>query len=171
MPQPDQKPEITIRREPPAPLTIEINRKPYEHEGDPEMPLLWFLRDILRLTGTKYGCDGAGCGSCTVLLDGRAALACSIPMREAAGHAVTTIEGLGGEQLHPVQQAWIEQDVVLCGYCQSGQIMAAVDLLARRPQPRESDLAALPNLCRCGAYPRICTAILRAAELLRQAKP
>ncbi|MCK9540087.1 (2Fe-2S)-binding protein [Dokdonella sp.] len=131
------------------------------------MPLLWFLRDRLRLTGTKYACDSGVCGACTVLVDGAATHACTLRMQAAAGKAVTTIEGLGKSVLHPLQQAWIEEDAVLCGYCQPGQIMAAAALLQRKPQPRESEIDALPNLCRCGAYPRIRSAIQRAAEVMR----
>jgi len=151
----------------PGTLQLGINGKPYFHRGDPSMPLLWYLRDTLRLTGTKYGCGIGACGACTVLIDGKAAHACETPMLAAAGRQVTTIEGLQGEVLHPVQQAWIEEDVVNCGFCQAGQIMAAVDLLQRKPAPVESDLTAIGNLCRCGSYPRIRRAILRAAELIR----
>jgi isoquinoline 1-oxidoreductase alpha subunit len=146
-------------------LQLNINGKPYFHDGDAAMPLLWYLRDVLRLTGTKYGCGIGACGACTVLVDGKAARACQTPMQATAGKAITTIEGLEGEQLHPVQQAWIEHDVAQCGYCQAGQIMAAVDLLSRKRKPSESDIASIGNLCRCGTYPRIRSAILRAAAL------
>ena len=156
-------------RRPPAPLPISINGKPYFHDGDPAMPLLWFLRDILRLTGTKFGCGIGACGACTVLVDGKATRSCVTPMQAASGHAITTIEGLETKTLHPVQQAWIEEDVPQCGYCQAGQILAAVDLLERKPKPGDDDLAAIGNLCRCGTYPRIRRAILRAAELMRSA--
>jgi isoquinoline 1-oxidoreductase alpha subunit len=155
---------------PPAPLALSINGKPYFHEGDPAMPLLWFLRDTLRLTGTKYGCGIGACGACTVLLDGKATRACLTPMAAAATHAITTIEGLETTALHPVQQAWIEEDVAQCGYCQAGQIVAAVDLLQRKAHPGDDDIAAIGNLCRCGTYPRIRRAILRAAELMQAAK-
>ncbi len=155
---------------PPEPLPISINGKPYFHDGDPAMPLLWFLRDILRLTGTKYGCGIGACGACTVLLDGKATRACMTPMQAAANHKITTIEGLAGDVLHPVQQAWIEEDVAQCGYCQTGQIMAAVDLLARKPKPSDDDISAIGNLCRCGTYPRIRRAIARASELTTGAK-
>ncbi len=155
---------------PPAPLPITINGKPYFHDGDPAMPLLWFLRDTLRLTGTKYACGVGGCGACMILLDGKAAQACMTPMSAAASHKITTIEGLETQALHPVQQAWIEQDVTLCGYCQAGQIMAAVDLLKRKSKPTEEDIAAIGNLCRCGSYPRIRLAIARAAELMQEKK-
>ncbi|MDR2012213.1 MAG: (2Fe-2S)-binding protein [Rhodanobacter sp.] len=152
---------------PPASLPITINGKPYFHDGDPQMPLLWFLRDVLRLTGTKFGCGVGACGACTVLIDGKAARSCTTPMQTAAEHKITTIEGLETTALHPVQQAWIEEDVAQCGYCQAGQIMATVDLLHRKPKPSEEDIATLSNLCRCGTYPRIRRAVQRAAELLR----
>ena len=151
----------------PGVLQLGINGKPYFHNGDAQMPLLWFLRDVLRLTGTKYGCGVGACGACTVLVDGKATRSCQIPMLAAAGREITTIEGLESNRLHPVQQAWIEEDVAQCGYCQAGQIMAAVDLLARTPRPNESDIAAIGNLCRCGTYPRIRKAILRAVELTK----
>lgn len=159
--------EPVALRLPPAPLALQVNGEDYFHEGDPAMPLLWFLRDRLRLTGTKYACDSGVCGACTVLVDGKATHACTLRMDAAAGKAVTTIEGLGATVLHPLQQAWIEKDAVLCGYCQPGQLMAAAALLKRNPRPRADDLDALSNLCRCGAYPRIRSAIVRAAELMR----
>jgi isoquinoline 1-oxidoreductase subunit alpha len=151
----------------PVPLPVTINGEPFSHEGDPAMPLLWFLRDKLRLTGTKYGCGIGMCGACTVLIDGKAARSCVTPMSVAASHEITTIEGLEGEALHPVQQAWIEEDVAQCGYCQAGQILAAVDLLKRKPRPNDDDIASIGNLCRCGTYPRIRRAILRAASQMR----
>jgi isoquinoline 1-oxidoreductase alpha subunit len=157
-------------RRPLEPLPITINGKPYFHDGDPAMPLLWFLRDMLRLTGTKYGCGIGACGACTVLVDGKVARACMLPMSAAAHHTITTIEGLEGDALHPVQQAWIEEDVAQCGYCQAGQIMAAVELLQRKPKPGDDDVAAIGNLCRCGTYPRIRRAIARASELMRSGK-
>jgi isoquinoline 1-oxidoreductase subunit alpha len=155
---------------PPAPLAVSVNGEAFFHEGDPAMPLLWFLRDTLRLTGTKYGCGIGACGACTVLIDGKAARSCVTPMQVAAEHAITTIEGLATDTLHPVQQAWVEEDVAQCGYCQAGQIMAAVDLLQRKARPGEADIAAIGNLCRCGTYPRIRRAIERAGELMRSAK-
>ena len=155
---------------PAAALRITINGKPYEHDGDPTMPLLWFLRDSLRLTGTKFGCGIGACGACTVLLDGKAARSCLLPMQNAAGHQVTTVEGLATDALHPVQQAWIDEDVPQCGYCQAGQIIAAVDLLQRKPKPGDDDIATIGNLCRCGTYPRIRRAILRAAETMQAKK-
>ena len=155
---------------PAAPLPVTINGKPYFHDGDPLMPLLWFLRDTLRLTGAKYGCGNGQCGACMVLVDGKPARACMLPMKDAARHAVTTIEGLEGDTLHPVQQAWIEIDAMQCGYCQSGQIIAAADLLKRKPKPSEDDIATIANLCRCGSYPRIRRAIARASELMQDPK-
>ena len=147
------------------PIQLEINGKPYFPDGDPAMPLLWYLRDVLRLTGTKYGCGIGACGACTVLVDGKATRSCLTPIESLSDKAVTTIEGLEGEKLNPVQQAWIENDVAQCGYCQAGQIMAAVDLLSRKRKPSDKDIAAIGNLCRCGTYPRIRSAILRAAAL------
>jgi len=170
-PERRSEPAIKPRSSAPTPpLTLSVNGKPYDHDGDPTMPLLWFLRDSLRLTGTKFGCGVGACGACTVLLDGKAARACLTPMTAAAGHQITTIEGLAGEGLHPVQQAWIEEDVPQCGYCQAGQIIAAVDLLQRKPKPSEEDIATIGNLCRCGTYPRIRRAILRASETMQAKK-
>lgn len=138
-------------------------------EGDPSMPLLWYLRDHAGLTGSKFGCGIGQCGACTVHMDGAAVRSCSLPMSAAEGHAILTIEGLAGAALHPVQQAWIAEDVPQCGYCQAGQIMAAVDLLQRLPDPSDADIATLTNLCRCGTYPRIRRAIKRAAAAMRAA--
>jgi isoquinoline 1-oxidoreductase subunit alpha len=148
-------------------IDFTLNQRPARHDGDPAMPLLWYLRDHARLTGTKFGCGIGYCGACTVHLDGAATRSCVTPMSAVAGRRVTTIEGLetaGG--LHPVQLAWIEEDVAQCGYCQAGQIMAAVDLLTRKPAPSDADIASLTNLCRCGTYPRIRRAIRRAAAQL-----
>jgi isoquinoline 1-oxidoreductase alpha subunit len=173
MSKPPEPATETARRAPVrplAPLALSINGEPFLHEGDPAMPLLWFLRDTLRLTGTKYGCGIGACGACTVLIDGKAARACVTPMQAAAEHKITTIEGLATDALHPVQQAWVEEDVAQCGYCQAGQIMAAVDLLKRKPKPTEADIAAIGNLCRCGTYPRIRRAIARASDLMKSAK-
>jgi isoquinoline 1-oxidoreductase subunit alpha len=154
----------------PVPNQLTINGKPYFHDGDAAMPLLWYLRDVLRLTGTKYGCGIGACGACTVLVDGKAARACQTPMQALAGREITTIEGLEGAALHPVQQAWLENDVAQCGYCQAGQIMAAVDLLRRKRMPSDEDIAGIGNLCRCGTYPRIRSAIQRAAALMSEPK-
>ena len=145
-------------------VAFRLNGRPAEARVDPEMPLLWWLRDHAGLTGAKYGCGIGACGACTVLVDGTAMRSCIMPVSALAGREVTTIEGLArGGELHPVQKAWIEEDVAQCGYCQAGQILAAVDLLKRAPQPTEAEIAALPNLCRCGTYPRIRKAIRRAA--------
>lgn len=147
-----------------------LNGQRATFEGDPGMPLLWYLRDTARLTGTKFGCGIGNCGACTVHVDGSARRACVTPMSAITGHEVITIEGLAGtgDMLHPVQQAWIEEDVAQCGYCQAGQIMAVVDLLRHKPDPTEADINGITNLCRCGTYPRIRNAIRRAAARLRE---
>jgi len=134
---------------------------------DGEMPLLWVLRDIVGLTGTKYGCGMALCGACTVHLEGAPVRSCVTPVSAASGKRVTTIEGLSSDNSHPVQRAWIELDVPQCGYCQSGQIMSAAALLAQTPQPSDVDIdaAMAGNICRCGTYQRIRAAIHRAAAL------
>ena len=125
------------------------------------------LRERLGLTGTRVGCDTGQCGACTVHVEGKAQRSCLLPVSALAGQSITTIEGLGSaEDLHAVQQAWIEEDVPQCGYCQAGQIMATVDLLKRKPNPSDADIAQLTNLCRCGTYPRIRKAVKRAAQLL-----
>ena len=149
-------------------ITLEVNGARHELDADPAMPLLWALRDLLGLTGTKYGCGKALCGACTLHLDGAPVRACGTPLAAAAGRRVTTIEGLSPDGSHPVQRAWTELDVVQCGYCQSGQIMAAAALLADTPRPTDSQIdAALDgNLCRCGTYQRIRAAVKRASELL-----
>lgn len=146
-----------------------LNGKATSFDGDADMPLLWYLRDHARLTGTKFGCGIAACGACTVHVDGAARRSCVTPLRAIEGRAVRTIEGLAdGDRLHAVQQAWIEEDVAQCGYCQAGQIMAAVDLLAKTPDPSDEQVASLTNLCRCGTYPRIRKAIKRAAAALKE---
>jgi isoquinoline 1-oxidoreductase subunit alpha len=144
-----------------ASFTLIVNGARRTVEAEPDEPLLWVLRDTLGLTGTKYGCGIAQCGACTVLLDGEAVRACQVGAREAAGHRVTTIEGLSARGDHPVQRAWKTAEVPQCGYCQSGQILAAVALLAKRPSPTDADIdAALSGiLCRCGTYNRIRRAI------------
>jgi isoquinoline 1-oxidoreductase alpha subunit len=146
--------------------TINVNGKDHSVEVEEGMPLLWVLRDVLNMTGTKYGCGVGSCGACTVLVDGAAMRSCSFPATLAAGKAVTTIEGLkSGDQLHKVQQAWIEAQAPQCGYCQSGQIMAAVALLKAKPQPTDADIdEAMTNICRCGAYSQIRAAIHAAAK-------
>ena len=137
---------------------------------DAATPLLWVLRDHLNLTGTKYGCGMAICGACTVHVDGVPTRSCVTPLAAVAGKQVTTIEGLSADASHPVQRAWIEHDVPQCGYCQSGQIMAAAALIADNPAPTDADIdAAMTNICRCGTYLRIRSGIHRAAELAREA--
>ncbi len=152
-------------------LPLRINGKPYFHDGDPQMPLLWYLRDVLHLTGAKYGCGIGNCGACTVLIDGRAKPACMASVKSVSDHDVMTIEGLAGRTgLHPLQQAWIDEDAIMCGYCQSGQIMAAAELLARTKKPGDQDIDKISNLCRCGSYPRIRRAIKRAAAAMQTNK-
>jgi aerobic-type carbon monoxide dehydrogenase small subunit (CoxS/CutS family) len=150
-------------------MKLNVNGKEHEVAAPADMPLLWVLRDVLGLTGTKYGCGMALCGACTVHLDGRAQRSCVLPVSQAVGHRITTIEGLDRQGNHPVQRAWNELDVVQCGYCQPGQIMAAAALLRAVPQPTDGDIdAALAgNLCRCGTYQRIRAAVHRAAELAK----
>jgi len=146
-------------------LTLSINGREHAFDGDPEMPLLWYLRDILGLTGSKYGCGMALCGACTVHLDGRAVRACITPLSAVGTSRVTTIEGLSESGNHPVQRAWMELNVAQCGYCQGGQIMQAASLLAENPRPSDADIdtAMAGNLCRCGTYTRIRDAIHLAA--------
>lgn len=152
-----------------APIELYVNGKRFVHEGDPAMPLLWFLRDTLRLTGARPGCVDGGCGACTVLVDQKARPACSLSMAEAAGSTVTTIEGLAGDDgLHPVQQAWMDEDAIGCGWCQPGMIMATVDLLARRPAASAADIDSLTNACRCGTWPRVRKAVQRAAARMKE---
>ncbi len=151
-------------------MDLNVNGKPFRADVEPDMPLLWVLRDVLGLKGTKYGCGVAACGACTVLIDGNAVRSCSIPASAVDG-PVTTIEGLSQNgRLHAVQEAWIEEQVPQCGYCQSGQIMSAVALLAQKPQPSDEDINAgmSGNLCRCGTYPRIRAAIKRASRKLER---
>lgn len=155
-----------------AKISLRINGKFREAEVDPETPLLWVLRDTLELTGTKYGCGIGQCGSCTVHLGGVAVRSCQLPVGAAASLEVRTIEGLVEEGLHPVQEAWCEENVSQCGYCQAGQIMSAVALLATNPQPSEEaiDAAMAGNLCRCGTYKRIRKAINSASKLMEESK-
>jgi len=138
-----------------------VNGEPVLYRLDPHTPLLWALRDASNLTGTKYGCDSRDCGACTVIVDGRAVTSCSVTLRELEGAQVTTIEGL--PRTHPVQQAWLAEGVTMCGYCEPGFIMAIAAMLEANSAPGEEQIAALPNICRCGAYPRIRKAIARAA--------
>ncbi len=149
--------------------TISVNGQSREVSADPAMPLLWVLRDVLGMTGTKYGCGIAQCGACTVHLDGEAVRSCQTPLGTVGDKKVTTIEGLSDKGQHPVQQAWVEGQVPQCGYCQSGQIMSAAALLAKKPDPTDQDIDQFMagNICRCGTYQRIRAAIHRAAELGR----
>lgn len=144
-------------------IALDINGERRGYDGDPELPLLWYLRDHAGLTGAKFGCGAGICGACTVLIDGRATRSCVLPVRALAGRKITTIEGIGRQELHLVQQAWIDEEVAQCGYCQTGQILAAIDLLSRVPKPGRSDIDTITNLCRCGTYDRIRKAILRAS--------
>jgi len=148
-------------------MKLHVNGSNREVDAPGDMPLLWVLRDLLHLTGVKYGCGMAQCGACTVHLDGRAVRSCVTPVSAVAGRKVTTIEGLSPDGGHPVQQAWAEIDVVQCGYCQSGQIMSAVALLAENAAPSDADIdvALAGNICRCGTYQRIREAVHRAAAL------
>ena len=147
-------------------IELTVNGKPHPVDVAPDTPLLWVLRDTLALTGTKYGCGMAQCGACTVHLDGQAIRSCSTPVSAAAGKKVTTIEGLSADGSHPLQQAWVAEQVPQCGYCQSGQIMQAAALLGQTPKPSDADIdaAMAGNICRCGTYQRIRAAIHRAAE-------
>ena len=146
--------------------TLEINRKMYQVDVPADTPLLWALRDSLKLHGTKYGCGIEQCGACTVHLNGRAVRSCGITVGEVAGKSVTTIEGLSSDSSHPVQQAWTEVDVPQCGYCQTGMIMATAALLERNPKPSDRDIArTITNICRCGTYNQVRAAIHRAAQI------
>src|SRR5690349_16386972 len=149
-------------------ISLTVNGKPYSVDVAPDMPLLWVIRDVIGLTGTKFGCGMMQCGACTVHVDGVATRACTTSASALVGKKIVTIEGLSADTSHPVQRAWIETDVVQCGYCQSGQIMAAAAMLARKPKPTDADIdaAMMGNLCRCGTYQRIRAAVHRAAELL-----
>ena len=140
-----------------------VNGEGIDYKLDPETPLLWALRDASNLTGTKYGCDSTDCGACTVIIDGRAVTSCSVSIGSLEGATITTIEGLSVNGSHPVQQAWLAEQVTMCGYCEPGFIMAIAALLQASPSPSNEQIAALPNICRCGAYPRIRQAIARAA--------
>ncbi len=147
-------------------ITLNVNGTAHSVDVEEDMPLLWVLRDELNLTGTKYGCGVASCGACTVLIDGVAVRSCSMPASAVQGQSITTIEGLKtGEALHKLQSAWIETQTPQCGFCQSGQIMAAAALLNEKPQPTDADIdAAMTNICRCGAYSDIRAAIHAAAK-------
>ncbi len=147
-------------------IKLLINNQEHNLDVASDTPLLWVLRDTIGLTGTKYGCGIAQCGACTVLMDGEAVRSCSLPVSQAEGKKLTTIEGLSKDRSHPLQQAWIEEDVPQCGYCQSGMIMTAAAFLAKHPKPTEEEVvqAMNGNLCRCGTYSRVRKAILRAAD-------
>ena len=151
-------------------IPLTVNGRRLDYAGDPRQPLLWYLRDELGLTGTKFGCGIAACGACTVHVDGQPQRACVLTMAQLEGRSVLTIEGLGGNSLHAVQQAWIAGNVPQCGYCQSGQMMAAAALLAATPDPDDAaiDAALAGNLCRCGTYARIRGAVHHAAQLIRE---
>jgi aerobic-type carbon monoxide dehydrogenase small subunit (CoxS/CutS family) len=148
-------------------IKLLINNQEHNLDIASDTPLLWVLRDSIGLTGTKYGCGIAQCGACTVLMDGEAVRSCSVPVSTAEGKKITTIEGLSKDRSHPLQQAWIEEDVPQCGYCQSGMIMTAAAFLAKHPKPTEDEVvqAMNGNICRCGTYSRVRKAILRAANV------
>jgi isoquinoline 1-oxidoreductase alpha subunit len=149
-------------------IKLTVNGRSHQVDVEPDMPLLWVLREVLGLTGTKYGCGIALCGACTVHVNGEPNRSCSTPVSQVAGKRVVTIEGLSRNRTHPVQQAWLEHQVPQCGYCQSGQIMTAVSLLAKHPNPSDAQInEAMTNICRCGTYQRMRTAIHAAAKLLK----
>jgi isoquinoline 1-oxidoreductase subunit alpha len=148
--------------------TLTVNGEKYQFDVEPETPLLWVLRDEIGLTGTKYGCGIAQCGACTVHIDGRAMRSCSVPVGAIPGATITTIEGLSPDSSHPVQQAWIAEDVPQCGYCQSGQIMALAAFLKTNPNPSDAEIDAnITNICRCGTYERLRRAVHRAAAMMK----
>jgi len=151
-------------------ITLTVNGKERAIDADPATPLLWVLRETLGLTGTKYGCGIAQCGACTVILDGDAVRSCVTPIARAAGKGVTTIEGLSPDGTHPVQRAWLAEQVPQCGYCQSGQMMSTVVLLTAIPKPTDGDIddALAGNICRCGTYKRIRSAVHRAAAYMQE---
>ncbi len=146
-------------------ISLIVNGKEHSVDASPDMPLLWVLRDVLGLSGTKYGCGMALCGACTIHLDGEATRSCVLPVSAAVGKKVVTIEGLSAKEPHPIQKAWIANQVPQCGYCQSGMIMAATALLKKNPKPTDADIdGEITNICRCGTYTRIRAAIHAAAE-------
>ncbi|MEO5558861.1 MAG: (2Fe-2S)-binding protein [Dokdonella sp.] len=151
-------------------MKLVVNGQPHEVDAPVDMPLLWVLRDLIGLTGTKFGCGMALCGACTVHVDGQPIRSCVTPASALAGKSITTIEGLSSDGTHPVQLAWQEVDVVQCGYCQSGQVMTAAALIKQKPDPTDADIdaAMAGNLCRCGTYQRIRAAVHRAAELAKK---
>lgn len=151
-------------------IQLTINKKQYNVDVPPNMPLLWLIRDVIGLTGTKYGCGMAQCGACTIHLDGEAVRSCVTPVSKAVNKKITTIEGLSNDNSHPLQKAWLLEDAPQCGYCQSGQIMSAAVLLKENPNPTDQDIddAMSGNICRCGTYPRIRKAIHTAARLQKE---
>ena len=151
-------------------VELKINGKSQKVDIEPDTPLLWAIRDTVGLTGTKYGCGIQQCGACTVLIKGRPVRSCGVTIEEVSGQEITTIEGISDDNSHPVQKAWIAEEVPQCGYCQSGQIMAAISLLKRKSKPTDKDIdRGMLNLCRCGTYPRVRKAIHRAAEMMKEA--
>jgi isoquinoline 1-oxidoreductase subunit alpha len=149
-------------------IAITVNGTPHQLDVENEMPLLWVLRDEIGLTGTKFGCGIAACGACTVHVDGKPVRSCSVPIGSVAGAQVTTIEGLSPDSKHPVQQAWLAEEVPQCGYCQSGQIMAVAAYLKENPNPTDADIDTnLTNICRCGTYERLRRAVHRAAASMK----
>jgi isoquinoline 1-oxidoreductase subunit alpha len=149
-------------------ITLTVNGTRHDVDLEPDTPLLWALRDAIGLTGTKFGCGIAQCGACTVHIDGRARRSCSVPIGGLAGASIITIEGLSPDSRHPVQQAWLDEDVPQCGYCQSGQIMAVAAFLKQNPNPTNAEIDAnITNICRCGTYERLRRAIHRAADLIK----
>jgi isoquinoline 1-oxidoreductase subunit alpha len=155
-----------------APISLIINNKNYKADVDAQMPLLWVIRDFIGLKGTKFGCGISQCGACTVLMDGNPIRSCSFPVSAAASHKITTIEGVSDNIDHPVQRAWIEEQVPQCGYCQSGQVMSAIALLKKNPTPSDTDIdtAMRGNICRCGTYQRIRKAVHRASALMKESE-
>lgn len=153
-------------------MQLTVNGKTLEVDAEPDMPLLWLLRDVLHLTGTKFGCGIAACGACTVQLDGQAVRSCVLPASAAVGKDILTIEALAQDGVpHPLQAAWIAEQVPQCGYCQSGMLMAAASLLAHTPEPSDADIdAAMTNICRCGSYQRVRAAIHRAAKAMTEGR-
>ena len=150
---------------------LTLNGQGIEYKLDPATPLLWALRDASNLTGTKYACDSRDCGACTVIVDGRSVMSCGVALRDLEGATITTIEGLSTNGTHPVQQAWIAEQATMCGMCEPGFIMATAAMLESSPSPTDEQIAALPNICRCGAYQRIRKAIARAAQTAVPAAP
>ena len=153
-------------------IELTVNGTKHNVDVSSDMPLLWVLRDVIKLTGSKYGCGKGLCGACTVHINGNPVRSCVLPISAAVGEKITTIEGLSDDASHPVQKAWMELNVPQCGYCQSGQIMSAVSLLDKNPSPSDEDInqAMAGNLCRCGTYPRIKSAIHKAAKLAMEVK-